>query len=119
MSCVRFSTKVVQDCPVCKNEGWVTLLADYPDYLTWHGWLESGDHKAPLPNCCTSCWYIYEFDQGLVLYHAGPHVCKADFEDVTLTDREAGMDWTPPEDCNFPEVALECVREWATEGVTP
>jgi len=95
MSYVRWSSKVVQDCEVCGNEGWVAL-----------------------PKCCTSCWYIYESDRGLELYHAGPHVCKAEFEDVTLS-REAATEWEPPDGCNFPDVARECVQEWLSVRAEP
>ena len=117
MSYVRWSSKVVQDCEVCGNDGWVAILPEYPEALTWRGHMEGGGRES-LPKCCTSCWYIYESDRGLELYHAGPHVCKAEFEDVTLS-REAAEDWTPPAGCNFPDVARECVQEWLSERAEP
>ena len=117
MSYVRWSSKVVQDCPVCQNEGWVAILPEYPEALTWRGHMEGGERES-LPKCCTSCWYIYESDRGLEIYHAGPHVCKAECEDVTLS-REAATEWEPPDGCNFPDVARECVQEWLSVRAEP
>ena len=118
MSYVRWSTKVVRDCEVCGNEHWVSFPS-YPRWLYFQPdpkrWPDvTADDYPRLPNCCCSCWYIYESDRGLEIHHAGAHVCKAEFEDVTL-DVEAAREWTPPDGCNFPEVAAECVREWLEE----
>ncbi len=107
MSYVRWSTKVVTPCPVCKDEGWVAILPEHPEWLTWRGHMEGGDRDEPFPRCCTSCWYIYGSDRGTEVYHAGGCV---DFEDVTLSPEEC-LEWEPPEGCPHGNVAREAVRE--------
>ena len=119
MSYVRWSSKVVADCPECGNEGWVALVPGFPDLLTWRGVTEGGDRE-PFPHCCTSCWYIF-YDVGgwLQLYHAGSHVCHGPngmtLDSVRFYDAEDAREWTPPEWCRHRAVALECVAEWIEE----
>ena len=112
MSYVRWSTKVVQDCPECGNEhfveiedGWLMFRPDPEKYdrLT--------DDYPPLPRCCTSCWYVYESARGITIHHSGGCV---DFDDVTLS-AEDGLTWEPPEGCRHAEVGRDAVRECAND----
>lgn len=119
VSYVRFSTKVVQPCPVCHDEGWVALLPQYPDWLTWRGHTEGGDRRDPMPHCCTSCWYIYGSDHGLEIWHAGGHVCSGPngetFDHESFMEVEDADLWEPPKWCRHRDVALEAVAEWIAE----
>ena len=117
MSYVRWSTKVVQDCPECGNEHWFALLPDsHPDWLMFTPDLKKypdrwADDYPRLPRCCTSCWYVYESDRGITIHHSGGCV---DFEDVTLS-AEDGLTWEPPEGCRHAKVGRDAVRECAND----
>ena len=116
MSYVRWSSKVVQDCKVCHNEGWVALLPEHPEWLTWGGHIEGGDRDEPMPRCCVSCWYIYCGSSGLVLYHAKESVCPTGYNaDIVLATVEQAKEWSPPESCPHGQMALDCVNEWISE----
>ena len=125
MSYVRWSTKVVRDCPTCGDVGWVALLPDHPDFLTWQPEVPEGvgplDPAYPrMPHCCTSCWYIYDDVGGfLSVNHAGGHVCSGPngetHEGASLYTVEEAREWEPPAWCRHRQVALDCVAEWIAE----
>ena len=117
MSYVRWSTKVIQDCSTCENEHFVPIVPERPDWLTFrpdpekYGDILSDDHPS-LPDCCTSCWYIYYDVNGrLAVWHSG---CSGHPEGDTslyLTVDEA-EEWEPPQNCIHRQVAIDAVRAW-------
>ena len=120
MSYVRWSSKVIHDCDVCGNEHWVAYLPEHPDWLSFSPDKEkypdiTADDYPRLPQCCTSCWYIYDDCGGyLQLYH-GARCCHDGTGSEQLHTVEEARAWSPPEDCTHRQVAIDCVNEWIEE----
>lgn len=125
MSYVRWSTKVVRDCPECGNEHFVAFLPEHPDWLSFAPDREKypdvwADDYPRLPACCCSCWYIYDDVGGwLQAYHAGGHVCAGPngetLDSVRLFDVEEARAWSPPVWCRHRTVAVEAVADWIAD----
>ena len=100
MSYVRWSTRVREDCKVC--DGAVGNIR-----LCIH---------------CTSCWYIYESVQGLVIHHGkcsgngGADLEDGESHDWLLVDDDDAEDWEPPGYCEMTDVALDAIKRWREEG---
>lgn len=123
MSYVRWSTKVIQDCPVCHNEHFVALIpGEYPEWLTFRPDPKKypdmfADDYPRLPECCTSCWYVYWDCNGkIAAWHSG---CSGHPEgDTSLyLTAEEGLTWEPPTGCLHADVARDAVRQCARDMI--